>query len=158
MLRPEVVGYAKVCFLQRSAAVDRDTFHRLKFQARRRKDGVEHPLRGNLPTNATAGEDRIFAIEINAHADHELHIRTVIVGAPDHERHIKVIGAESVCSVDAGLRFDSNQKRISQLGIEPDDQVCRLQGVRELCAVGKTERESFPFQAEPQHTELDARR
>ena len=55
----------------------------LILETRSRQHGFEQPLRCDFPAKSGNGNNRIFPLDIDAHAENELQVGTVNVGAAD---------------------------------------------------------------------------
>src|SRR5256714_3322138 len=152
---PPVAGQAQI-----RAGEKEKVAVRLVFEARRRHDGVERPLRSEFPAHATPGENWSLAQRVDADAEHKLEIRAVNISAADKERHIEGVTAKivEVGAVEAGLRFDPNEKGIGELGVEIDNQVGGMEMVGDGRVSAEAEGITFGLQTQAQNSDFRHRR
>src|SRR6476659_482377 len=85
----EIVAHSDVCVFSGCTEIQGEVLVPFVFEAWRRRNRIQDPLRLKSPTNSTAGNDRILAFHINANAENELKIRVINIGATNLEGHVE---------------------------------------------------------------------
>src|SRR5438270_7910395 len=106
----EIIAHSKVRFLQSRAEIQSQILVPLVFETRRGQNGVEHPLRLELPADTAARNDGILSFHVNADAKYKLKVGVINIGAADFERHVENVraGPESF-TINAGQSFKPNE-------------------------------------------------
>src|SRR6267378_5246594 len=78
----EVVIDPKVGLLNIRASVKCHLLRGFVFEARRRQDGVEHPLASYFPAQPSGWDHRELALDVHAHSENELNVW--IINISDH--------------------------------------------------------------------------
>src|SRR5919198_6538406 len=79
----EIVIYTVTGLLQIRPQVKGHVLVHLELEARCWQDGVQQPLRGDFPAKSGGGNNRVFSLDIDAHAQYELQVGTVNISAPN---------------------------------------------------------------------------
>src|SRR6476659_1354909 len=103
----EIVAHSDVCVFSGCTEIESEILVPFVFEARRRRNRIQDPLRLKSPTNSTAGNDRILAFHINANAENQLKIGTIDISATDLEGHVEIGRSwPERFAVDSRRRFD----------------------------------------------------
>ena len=115
-----------------AAEVEREGLAPVVFEAGGGEDCVEDPVVAEGPADADGRDGGNLAIKIDADAEDPLDLLARDVGAAEGEGHVEVpeTGRAGI-AIQAGVGLDTDEPGVEEFEIDAEDEVLRLEDVRE---------------------------